>query len=135
MNQQTSWLSGSLTLELGWQTQNLTPQPHRFLHQLLCCPSPVPLGTLGIQSLIKTPPPNMKGKLHSEGRHSRNVPASGGPGACFPACGMQYGDRESAHPLPAQGAAHCPATLSVLHSIPSCISSSYFLFLNSQIES
>lgn len=115
MNQQTSWQSRSLTLEPGWQTQNLIPS--LTVSSISCCVFPLQyhlLGTQGIQSLIKTPPPSKKGKLHSEERHSRYVPASDGPGTCFPACGMQHGDQEAAHPFPA---AHRVLLTPQLHSL------------------
>lgn len=135
----TSRPAGSLGVShQSWAGKNKISPPSLIVSSISCCVLPLQchlLGTLGIQSLIQTSPPSEKSKLHSEGRHSRCMPASGGPGAHFPACGMQRGDQGTAHPFPAQRAAHSPATLPMPCSLPFSISSSYFLFLNSQIES
>lgn len=133
MNQQTSWQSG-----LPHWSQAGKPKispPNLIISSISCCVFPPQrhlLGTLGIQNLLKTPLPNKKGKLHSEGRHSRYVPASGGPGARFPACGMQHGDQETAHPFPA---AHRVLLTPHLHSLcpaPSLSASQVLIFIFKQ---
>lgn len=79
MNQQTSWQAGSLTLEPGWQKQNLTPQPHRFLHQLLCLPSPVASWAYKVSL-----------KPHHQARKASFTVKGGTVGTCQPLVGLGH---------------------------------------------